>query len=92
MIAKAIVRSIMNEKGIGVAKMAEMLKFKNLQTVSDRLGTGKSLNLSSDKLDEMVRVLGYKVVVVPDDVEMQDCWYEITDSRKEAPTQVSGEE
>ena len=81
MLAKAIIKEIMSLKGIGAVKMAELIGAVNSQIVSNRLGTGKSANLSSDKLDEMARALGYKVIVVPDDVVMQDGWYEIDDSK-----------
>ena len=81
MLAKMIVREILNKKGIGTAALAKMLGFPNQQRVTDRLGTGKSANMSTDTLDQMVRVLGYKVIVVPEDVKMKDGWYEIDDSK-----------
>lgn len=83
MLAKTIIREIMDMKGIGMVKMAKMLGFAYPQKVTDRLGTGKSKNLSTDKLDEMVRVLGYKVVIVPEDVVLREGWFEVDDSRKD---------
>ena len=90
MNAKKAVREIMDYKGISTSKLAEMLG-SNMQKVCDRLGMGKSKNLSTDKLDELIRVMGYKIVLMPSDVEIQDGWYEVTDSRmekEEAPTPV----
>lgn len=81
MLAKTIIKEIMGLKGIGAVKMAEMIGAANSQIISNRLGTGKSANLSSDTMDQMVRALGYKVIVVPDDVKMKDGWYEIDDSK-----------
>ena len=81
-LAKKVIRAIMDREGIGMAVMAKRLGFKYSQKVTNRLETEKSMNLSTDKLDEMVRVLGYKVIVVPDDVELEDGWYEINDSRE----------
>ena len=81
MLAKAIIRKIMDEKGIGVTKMARSMGIDDQRVISNRLGTGKSANLSSDKLDEMARALGYKVIVVPDNVSMEEGWYEIDDSK-----------
>ena len=81
MLAKSIVRAIMDKRGIGMSRMAKMLGFSYPQKVTDRLGTGKSANMSVDTLDQMVRVLGYKVVVVPEDVKIEDEWYEIDDSK-----------
>ena len=81
MLAKAIIREIMNRKGIGMKKMADMLGFSYPQKVTDRLGTTKSANMSTDVLDEMVRVLGYKVIIVPEEVKLKEGWYEIDDSK-----------
>lgn len=89
MLAKAVIRKIMDEKGIGMSKLANMLGFQYPQKVTDRLGTGKSKNLSTDKLDEMVRALGYKVIVVPEEVKMKDGWYEINDSRCKAENETN---
>ena len=88
MLAKAIVRAIMNEKGIGPLKLAEMLGFDYPQKVTDRLGTGKSAGMGTDKLDEMVRALGYKIVVIPTEVKVEDGWYEIDDSTQELTPEV----
>ena len=87
MLAKTIVREIMESKSIGPTKMADMLGCIR-QTISDRLGTGKSASMGTDKLDEMVRVLGYKVLVVPKDVELKEGWYEIDDSTQELTPEV----
>ena len=87
MLAKAVVKAIMGSKSIGPSKMAEMLGCIR-QTISDRLGTGKSVSMGTDKLDEMVRVLGYKVIVVPQEVEMKDGWYEIDDSKQELTPEI----
>ena len=83
MLAKAIIREIMDKTGVGMVKMAEMLGYEYPMKVTNRLATGKSRNISTDKLDEMVRVLGYKVIVVPESVKLKDGWYEINDSREQ---------
>ena len=85
MLAKAIIRDIMNKKGIGMVKLASLLGFSVPMKVTDRLSTAKSKNISTDKLDEMIRALGYKAIVVPADVCLRDGWYEITDSRNPTP-------
>lgn len=92
MLAKAIIRAIMDSKGIGMVKMAEMLGFGYPMKVTNRLETVKSRNISTDKLDEMVRVLGYKVIVVPEEVQMKDGWYEVDDSRVVGAPVSGGEE
>ena len=88
MLAKQIIRKIMDDKGIGMVKMADMLGYAYPMKVTNRLETVKSRNISTDKLDEMVRALGYKVIVVPEHVELKDGWYEVNDSRETAPGQA----
>ena len=77
MNAKYAVRDIMDKNGISTKQMAEMIG-SNMQKVCDRLGTGKSKNLSTEKLNEMLVPLGYKIVLMPAEVTIQDGWYEIT--------------
>lgn len=81
MFVKSAVREIMAKKGIGTNALAKMLG-KLPQNVSDRLNPAKCTNLSIDKLDELVSALGYKIVLMPKEVNVRDGWYEIEDSRK----------
>lgn len=80
MLVKSAVRAIMEKTGTGNNALAKKIG-KLPQTVSDRLNPEKSTNLSIDKLDEMIRVMGYKIVLVPEDTKVRDGWYEIEDSR-----------
>ena len=81
MLVKSAVREIMARTGTGTNMLAKMIG-KIPQTVSDRLNPEKGLNLSVDKLDELVSAMGYKIMLVPIDVKVQDGWYEVEDSRK----------
>lgn len=90
MLVKKAVRCIMERKGIGLNTLARMVG-KNSQFVSDKLNVARGGNMTTDKLDELIRVMGYKIVLMPSDVEIQDGWYEVTDSRmetEEEPTPV----
>ena len=80
MLVKQAIRAIMTRKGIGLNTLARMVG-KNSQFVSDKLNPAKGLNMSTDKLDELIRVMGYKIVLVPEDVKLQDGWFEVDDSR-----------
>ena len=80
MLVKKAIRAIMDRNGIGLNALARMLG-KNSQFVSDKLNPAKGLNMSTDKLDEMIRVMGYKIVLMPTDVCMKDGWFEVDDSR-----------
>ena len=60
---KEIVRTIMSEKGITNAQMANALGITQA-TLWDRLN-GKKPNLSIAKLNEMLRYLDYDLVIMP---------------------------
>lgn len=84
--SKKAVREIMNRKGIGTKQMADLLG-TNMQTVCDRLGEGKSVNLSVEKLNDFLCKMNYKIVLIPDDVELQSGWYEVdSEPTKAVPT------
>lgn len=86
MNSKKAVRSIMDAKGIGTKQMADMLG-SNMQKVVDRLSETKSANLSIEKLDEFLKLLGYKIMVVPNTTKPCDGWYEVDST----PTPVPAE-
>jgi signal recognition particle subunit SEC65 len=67
------VREVMKDKGIGVNQMADRLD-KSPRLVSERLSQE---NISISKLREMLRVLDYKIVIVPRDCKVPDDGYEI---------------
>lgn len=85
MNSKVAVRTIMAEKGIGTTEMARVLG-KLPQNVNDMLNLSKAAHFTTGKLSELLQVLGYKIVLVPSDVPVQDGWYEIDGS---TPTPVS---
>ena len=76
MNAKTAVRDIMAKKGIGTNALADMLG-KPARLVSDRLGMDKSDNISVGKLDEMLRVMGYKIVIMPRETRTDPEWYKV---------------
>ena len=80
MLVKKAIRAIMDRKGIGLNALAHRLG-KNSQFVSDKLNPAKGLNMSTDKLDELIRAMDYKIVLMPTDVELEDGWFEVDDSR-----------
>lgn len=61
MKANVAVREIMSSNGVGLSALASRLD-KTPRLVSDRLSQE---NISIEKLNEMLRVLDYKIVVVP---------------------------
>ena len=80
MLVKKAIREIMNRKGLGLNALAKMLG-KNSQFVSDKLNPAKGLNMSTDKLDELIRPMGYKIVLIPENECIRDGWFEVNDSR-----------
>lgn len=67
------VRNVMKDKDIGVNQMARMLG-KSSRLVSERLSQE---NISVLKLQEMLRLLDYKIVIVPQKTRLSDGEYEI---------------
>lgn len=74
MIATDIIRNIMEKEDVKPSALAERLKIKN-NTLSERM-TQK--NISVRKLNEMLKAMNYKMVIVPQDVQVEDGWYELT--------------
>jgi hypothetical protein len=73
MKATKIVREIMSAQGVKVAALADKLKIKS-NVLSERLGQE---NISIAKLDEMLRLMDYKIVVMPRDSREQEGWYRV---------------
>ena len=67
------VRAVMKEQDIGVNKMAARLD-KPSRQISERLSQS---NISISKLNELLRVLDYRVVIIPRDVSIPKGGYEI---------------
>ena len=67
------VREIMKAKGIGVNKMADRLN-KSSRLVSERLSQD---NISIAKLQELLRVLDYKVIIVPRETRLPTNSFEV---------------
>lgn len=67
-----IIREIMREQDVGVGKMADRLDKKS-NVISERLGQE---NISMTKLTEMLRVLDYKVLIVPRNATVPKGGYE----------------
>lgn len=68
-----VVRTLLKSKGISVAALAGRIGAKP-NTITQRLTQD---NISIDKLNEMLRVLDYKVVVVPRESRIPDGGYEV---------------
>lgn len=73
MKANEAVRKAMEETGTKVADIAFMTKRKS-NVISERLTQD---NISIDKLNEMLRVMNYKIVVMPREVRLPEGGYEV---------------
>ena len=67
------VREVMKLKQIGVNQLADLMG-KTPRLVSERLGQE---NISVKKLNEMLRVMGYKTIIVPRDTRIPSDIFEI---------------
>ncbi|MBR0425847.1 MAG: hypothetical protein IJK01_06985 [Clostridia bacterium] len=73
MKANEIIREVMMLKEVKPSTLASRLNIKN-NVLSERLG---QKNISIDKLNEMLRVLDYKIVIVPRETRVQDGSFEV---------------
>lgn len=73
MKAAVAIREVMKAQGIGTSKMADRLN-KPARLVSDRL---RQDNISVAKINEMLRVLDYKILIVPREARIPEGGYEI---------------
>ena len=73
MIAMEAVKAIMAAKEIRPAVLCDRLRIKS-NVLSERF---KQKNVSVEKLNEMLRAMDYKVVIVPRDARVPDGGYEI---------------
>ncbi len=71
MKATEIVRIVMKTKEVKVAALADKLKIKS-NVLSERLSQE---NISIAKLDEMLRLMDYKIMIVPRDTSEKEGWY-----------------
>jgi hypothetical protein len=73
MIAMEAVKEIMKLKDIRPAVLCDRLKIKS-NVLSERF---KQKNVSVEKLNDMLRAMDYKVVVVPRETRIPEGGYEI---------------
>ena len=73
MIAMEAVKEIMKIKDIRPAVLCDRLKIKS-NVLSERF---KQKNVSVEKLNDMLRAMDYKVVVVPRDTRLPEGGFEI---------------
>ena len=73
MIAMEAVREVMKLKDIRPAVLCDRLKIKS-NVLSERF---KQKNVSVEKLNDMLRAMDYKVVVIPRDTRIPEGGFEI---------------
>lgn len=73
MKAMEAIRAIMERKGIKFSVLMDRLGLKS-NTLANRLSRD---NITVSKLSETVRMVDYKIVLVPRDTRMNPDWYEI---------------
>lgn len=73
MKATTAVREVMTIRNEKVASLSDKLKVKS-NVLSERLSQD---NISIVKLDEMLRLMDYKIVIVPRETREQEGWYRV---------------
>lgn len=74
MKANNVIREVMKRRNMTVNSMVEILGIKQ-PTMSQRL---KQNNLSTDKMIEMLNVMGYRLVAIPEITDLPEEAIEIT--------------
>lgn len=72
-----IIRDLMEKYGVRFGALAEKCGLKT-NALASRLKRG---NFSTNVLNQMLDVFGYKIVLVPSSTKVKDGWYEVEDSR-----------
>ncbi len=75
MKATEIIRKIVLGKGMKYSELAYRLQIGQ-NVLNERL---RQKNISVDKLNAMLQVLGYKIVVMPYNAPVKDEWFEINE-------------
>lgn len=76
MTSKELIKTLMTEHDITNAEMAKTLGITQA-ALWDRLNTKKSDNTTVKKLGDMLNVMGYKIIVVPDEAPIPEGGYAI---------------
>ena len=79
-----IIRELMDKNGMKFGELAERCDLKP-NALASRLKRG---NFSTNVLNQMLEIFGYKIVLVPQDVKVRDGWYEVEDSRTDEESDV----
>ena len=76
MTGKDIVKKIMEEQSVSNAELAHKVSVKPT-AMWDRLNNAKSKDLNVSLLSSMVRVLGYRIQIVPISKKLPDGGFEV---------------
>mgnify|MGYP004445677279 FL=1 len=76
MTAKTILKKIMVSKCITNADLYKKLRI-NPATLWERLNSKRTDNMTVNKLNEMLKCLGFKTVIVPEEKTVSDGEYEV---------------
>ena len=72
------IRAAMNAKGMRFADLVEATGLAS-NTLANRLNGDR--NLSLDKVDELLKAVGYKMVIVPVEEEIKVPWFEVNSQK-----------
>lgn len=80
MKGREIVKTIMDKTGISNAQLAHRLGI-TIPTMWDRINSKKVKDIPLSTLNEMVRALDYKIVIVPASKQVKDDEYLVTNEK-----------
>ena len=76
MKGREIVKEIMKEQGVTNSLMANRLNITQA-ALWDRINSGKVKDIPLSTLNEMLRALDYKIIIVPTDSRVPDKGYKV---------------
>lgn len=79
MDSKNIIREIMKKEGYTQGKLAVQSGMKGQANVTGVLNRYASMRV--DTFDKFVRAMGWKIVVMPEGVNVRENWYEVTEEQ-----------
>ena len=92
MRGREIVKAIMDKTGVSNAQLAHKLEV-SIATMWDRVNSKKVKDIPLSTLNEMIRALDYKIIVVPSNKRLNDGEYEVTSKpAKTADSKENGDE
>lgn len=75
-----IIKSLMRQSGFTNQSLADKLGKSHASAISNPLS--RTNGMRTDTFLEMIGAMGYRVVVIPDESNLNDDWFEVTSGER----------